>query len=88
MNFQDPTLWGHVVGCYIIFQTASALVQSLPTPDEWPQGGIWYKSFRNFLSILIADFKSFYAQKTNGTLISTSGIPGMAQTTITKNGAD
>jgi hypothetical protein len=48
---------------YIAFQIASAFVQSLPTPAEWPQGGIWYKAFSNFLNILIADFKSFLASK-------------------------
>ena len=47
---------------YIAFQLFSALVQSLPQPAE--VGGIWYKSFYNFLSILAADFKSFLSSKT------------------------
>jgi hypothetical protein len=46
---------------YIAFQLFSAVVQSLPQPTE--VGGIWYKSFYNFLSILVADFKSFLSSK-------------------------
>ena len=49
-----------VVIVYVALQLYSALIQSLPTPQEF--GGIWYKSLYNFLSILGADFKSFAAK--------------------------
>ena len=53
---QNPTT-ETVFIVYIINQVFSAMVQSLPNPKEF--GGIWYKSFYNFLTILAADFKSF-----------------------------
>ena len=50
-----------VILTYLALQLYSALVQSLPTPQEY--GGIWYRSVYNFLSILGNDFKSFIASK-------------------------
>lgn len=42
---------------YLTYQFVSAAVQSLPHPDTF--GGIWYRAFYNFCSILIADYKSY-----------------------------
>jgi hypothetical protein len=50
---------------WIAFQLVSAAVQSLPNPSEY--GGIWYKSFYNFCSVVIADFKSFVQKPGSGT---------------------
>jgi hypothetical protein len=46
-----------VLEVYVGMQLYSALIQSLPTPEE--TGGIWYRAVYNFLSILGNDFKSF-----------------------------
>jgi hypothetical protein len=42
---------------YVANQVASALIQALPAPN----GNPWYNFFYKFLSLLIADFKSFSA---------------------------
>jgi hypothetical protein len=43
---------------YFGYQIFSALVQALPEPN----GNVWYTFFYKFMSLLIADFKSFSAQ--------------------------
>lgn len=55
---------------YIINQVMSALIQSLPAPVEG--GNAVYAFFYKFLSLLIADFKSF-----------TSKIPSQGSTNST-----
>ena len=42
---------------YIVNQVASALVQSLPDPTTSSSG--WYVFVYRFMTLLIADFKSF-----------------------------
>lgn len=54
---------------YVAYQLISAAVQSLPAPAEY--GGIWYKAFYNFASLLVGDFKS-YISKYNSTITTTA----------------
>lgn len=44
----------------------SAAIQSLPSPDIY--GGIWYRAFYNFLTVIAADFKSFNSTLPQGQL--------------------
>jgi len=66
MSIQNSPVTLTLTEAYIAFQVVSALVQSLPAPSENPTktGGILYKIFYNFVSILVADFKSFMQSKT------------------------
>jgi hypothetical protein len=49
-----------VLEVYIAFMIASAFVQSLPDPSNFTGfGGIMYRSFYNFCSVIVTDFKSF-----------------------------
>ena len=57
MNFLTNPTTQTVLEVYIAFYIFSALVQSLPDPSA--VGGIWYKAFYNFLTIIASDFKSF-----------------------------
>ena len=50
-----PVQW--LLAFYIVNQIASALIQSLPTPTATSRG--LYVFIYKFLSLLIADFKSF-----------------------------
>jgi hypothetical protein len=68
---QSPTT-ETVILVYVAFQVYSALVQSLPTPQEF--GGIWYKALYNFLSIIGADFKSFVSKYQSTTTSSTATL--------------
>lgn len=63
LTFLENSTARDIAEMYIVFQVYSALIQSLPSPTDWPKGGIWYKAIYNFLSILAADFKSFIANK-------------------------
>jgi hypothetical protein len=49
------------VDIYIVFLLLSALVQSLPPLTE--NSNVVYATFYRFMSIVIADFKSFAAKK-------------------------
>lgn len=51
MNF-DPQ---QLMIFYIAYQVLSALIQALPAPN----GNAWYNFFYKFVSLLIADFKTF-----------------------------
>lgn len=72
-----------VILVYVALQVYSALVQSLPSPTEY--GGVWYKAFYNFLSILGADFKSFVSKyqstSTTTATLQPSGIITASQVT-------
>ena len=77
MNFLDSgATTQHVMAAYIAFQLYSAIVQSLPTPEDFPQGGIWYKALYNFLTVLAADFKAISTKipSTKGTSIQSQGF--------------
>ena len=74
MNLPQLSPTESAVAMYIGLQVYNAIVQSLPSPESLPNpnstGGIWYRSFYNFLSIIGNDFKSFYASKLElGTII-------------------
>ena len=45
---------------YVINQVASALIQSLPLPQEG--GNQFYAFFYKFLTLLVGDFKSFMSK--------------------------
>ena len=84
MNFPHLTPVESATAMYIGMQIYNALVQSLPNPDSLPNpnstGGIVYRTFYNFLSIIGNDFKSFYASK-SGSSIQSSGTTQLAQQT-------
>lgn len=86
---QSPTA-ETILLVYVAYQLFSALIQSLPTPAEF--GGVWYKAFYNFLSILIGDFKSFisknpaFAAVSSSTTSGPSGIITMDKTAILSGG--
>ena len=66
---QSPTT-ETIILVYVAFQLYSAAVQSLPSPTEF--GGVWYKAFYNFLSIIGADFKSFVTKNPSFSALTTS----------------
>lgn len=67
-----------VILSYVAYQFLSALVQSLPQPSEY--GGVWYKAAINFLSIVVADYKSFV--KLPSTTVSAQTVSAAGTTTI------
>lgn len=87
MNFLTNPMFQGAAGMYIAQQLFSAIVQSLPNPSEY--GGIWYKAFYNFLSILAVDFKSFAASQT-GAKLQPPSVSAVNPTTSTgtSQGAD
>ena len=55
---------------YVIYTILSAAVQSMPEPDE--NSSAFYVFIYRFLSLLLADFKSFTAKKLPGQAAPTS----------------
>lgn len=89
MNFLSNATTQHVMAAYIAFQLYSAIIQSLPAPDTYPQGGIWYKAFYNFLSVLAADFKSIQTKLpgfTESSTVLTQSPAGASVTTTSVSG--
>lgn len=78
---QSPTT-ETVVLVYVAYQLLSAAVQSLPTPAEF--GGVWYKVFYNFASIIIGDFKSYISKYTNTTSTTVATLQPSGAITASK----
>lgn len=66
---QSPTA-ETILLVYVAFYIISAAVQSIPNPSVF--GGVWYAALYNFLTILIADFKSFASKSPTFSALSTS----------------
>lgn len=88
MNLPQLSPTESAVAMYIGLQVYNAIVQSLPSPESLPNpnstGGIWYRSFYNFLSIIGNDFKSFYASKTGASVQSSNAASTSAGVSATK----
>lgn len=87
---QSPTA-ETIVLVYVAFYIISAAVQSIPNPSVF--GGVWYAALYNFLTILIADFKSFASKSSTFSALSTttatsgpSGIITVDKTAILSGG--
>lgn len=83
MDFLSSATAQHVMMAYIAFQLYSAVISSLPAPESYPQGGIWYKSLYNFLTVLAADFKSMATKDPRFTGSSTILTQGPASSSVT-----
>ena len=76
-----------VLEVYIVFMIASAFVQSLPDPSNFSGfGGLIYKSFFNFCSVLITDFKSFVKTPAGTTTTSSATLTTNSNTTTEGKG--
>jgi hypothetical protein len=89
MDVSLPSTGQHWMEMYFAMQLYSAAIQSLPIPTTNPttKGGLIYKSFYNFFSIIGADFKSFVSTKgaVSSATVTTTTQTGSVQspTTVT-----
>ena len=80
-NFLQSATTEHVLAAYVAFQLYSAVVSSLPTPDEIK--GVWYKALYNFLTILAADFKSLATKLPVSSFVAASTSETSGGNTVT-----